>query len=184
MTVHDRPVLKLTVDDALAMASLGLFEDRRVELLDGVLTEMAAHLPPHAAPIRYLTRWLTPLLRSDRFDLSIQLPFFVPDPYSMPEPDVAVLPRVAPGEQPRQALLIVEVAYSSLRPDTTRKVQLYASAGVPDYWVVDVSAGQLQVRRDPGGEAYGSLEVFERSDRIAPLALDIEPLDLDELLRA
>lgn len=182
LTVHDRPVLKLTVDDVMVMAEHGLFDERRAELIDGVLIDMAGQLPPHSWPIRVLQRWLSPLIASGGFDVDIQLPFAVPDQYSLPEPDVKVVPRVGRDEMPSRALLIVEVAHTSLRPDATRKVELYAEAGVPDYWVVDVLHRQLQVRRDPVGDRYGSLAVLGPEDAVRPLALDVAPLDLDELL--
>ena len=182
LTVHDRPVLKLTVDDVLLMDEHGVFEERRAELIDGVLIDMSGQKPPHSWPIRVLNRWLNPLVASGVYDVDVQLPFAVPDRYSLPHPDLAVVPRVGPDEMPSSALLIVEVAHTSLRPDITRKVELYASAGVPDYWVVDVLGRQLQVRRNPEGDAYGSLEVLGPEDSVRPLGLDVPPLHLAELL--
>lgn len=182
LTVHDRPVLRLTVDDVMVMAEHGLFENRRAELIDGVLIDMTGQLPPHSWPIRVLNRWLSSLVATGAYDVDVQLPFAVPDPYSLPEPDVKVIPRVGRDEMPSRALLIVEVAHTSLRPDTTRKVELYAEAGVPDYWVVDVKHRQLQVRRDPVGDRYRSLEVLGSEDTVRPLAFDVAPLHLGELL--
>jgi len=182
LTVHDRPVFRLTVDDVMVMAEQGLFDGRRAELIDGVLIDMTGQLPPHSWPIRVLNRWLSPLVVSGAYDVDVQLPFAVPDPYSLPEPDVKVVARVGRDEMPSSALLIVEVAHPSLRPDTTRKVELYAEAGVPEYWVVDVLHRKLQIRRDPQGSGYASLEVLGPQDVLRPLGLDVPALALDELL--
>lgn len=184
LSVDDRPLHRLSAEDVLRIAELGIFDDVRVELLDGLLVEMGAQLPEHSYPLLVLTRWLAPLIVAGTHDLREQLPLITPDPLSLPEPDLAVVVRSDGREHPREALLIVEVAVTSLRPDTTRKPQLYASAQVPDYWVVDVIGRRLQVRRDPVGGEYRALEIFGPQDTVAPLARDVAPLHLAELLRA
>jgi len=80
-------------------------------------------------------------------DVRVQLPLRVPDATSLPEPDVAVVARDdLTISHPRTALLVIEVAESSLPVDTTVKPALYAAAGVPD--------GVLG-RRRPGPPARG-----------------------------
>lgn len=184
LSVDDRPLHRLSVEEVLRIAGLGIFDDVRVELLDGLLVEMSPQVPEHAWALTVLTRWLAPLVVAGAHDLREQLPLITPDPQSLPEPDLAVVARGDGREHPREALLIVEVSVTSLKPDTTRKARLYASAQVPDYWVVDVIGHRLQVRRDPVGGEYRALEILGPQDAVAPLALDVVPLDLAELLRA
>ena len=97
---------------------------------------------------------------------------------SVPLPDVAVYPgRVQDyTDHPTAALLVVEVSHTSLDRDLTVKAELYAEAGVPEYWVVDVDARQLRVFRDPqtlpgalGVTAYRSVAVFGEGDAVSPV---------------
>jgi Uma2 family endonuclease len=60
---------------------------------------------------------------------------------------------------------------------------LYAAAGVPDYWVVDMGAKRVRVFRDPGGHAYAAQEMLGPDGLAQPLAVDVPPLDLAELFR-
>ena len=66
----------------------------------------------------------------------------------------------SPGRHPRTALLTVEVAVSSHDADRGLKVKLYARAGVPTYWIVDVPGKAVEVRTDPGPDGYRGLEVY------------------------
>lgn len=87
-------------------------------------------------------------------------PLRLPDPTSLPEPDLAA---VAPGtradEHPTSALLVTEIAVSSTRTDVDVKAPLYASAGVREYWVVDVPARCLHVFAEPDGHRYRQVEI-------------------------
>ena len=90
---------------------------------------------------------------------------------------------------PTTALLIVEVARSSLFVDTTTKADLYATAGVADYWVVDVDNRQLLVFRDPaplpaglGATAYQTRLTFADTDTVSPLAMPTAAVRVADLL--
>ena len=97
-----------------------------------------------------------------------------------PGPDLAIVPgsiRDYATDAPTQALLVVEVAATSLFEDTTTKAELYATAGVPDYWVIDLEHRQLIVFRDPqplptglGETAYKTHLTLDLADRLSPLA--------------
>ena len=83
--------------------------------------------------------------------MRVQLPFDV-SPASEPEPDFAIVTREAlltARRHPNRALLIVEVADSSLEYDRHEKARLYAQAGVPEYWIVNLPQRQLEVYRRP-----------------------------------
>ena len=182
LTVGDRPVRPLTADDVMEMVRAGIIgDDDRVELLHGVLTAMSPQHPPHAVVTQRLTRWLAPLMVEGAHDVRVQLPFRVPDQTSLPEPDIAVVERDdARIDHPQEALLVIEVADSSLRVDTAIKPALYASAGVPEYWVVDVAGHRVRIFERPAGDAYRERRVLDAGSA-APHAIDAGVLDLDAL---
>lgn len=160
-----RPITRAEYDRLVA---LGFFDaDEQVELLYGVLVRMTPQDPPHSSVVQKLTRALAPLL--PRAEMRIQLPFAASDD-SEPEPDVAMVPLGSYADQhPREALLIVEVADSSLRKDRDVKSRLYAECGVPEYWVVDVPARTVEVYRAPTEGAYAQRETRGLGERIALL---------------
>lgn len=184
LTVGDREVRPLTADEAMEMVRLGIIgEDERVELLHGVLTRMSPQDPPHAYLTQLLTAWLAPLMVAGTHHVRVQLPLSVPDRTSLPEPDVAV---VARGDadytrHPLGALLVIEVAYSSIRIDTKIKPPLYASAGTPEYWVVDVTGRKVEVFTNPTPNGYADRTIHQPPTLLRPTSLDTEPLDLATL---
>lgn len=98
---------------------------------------------------------------------------------SEPEPDVAVVRGSISDydkQHPSAAVLIIEVSRSSLQYDLQTKPHLYASMGVPDYWVLDLSNRRLVVHRDPEtevhapfGYAYQSVTIVSDGGEVSPL---------------
>ena len=147
------------------IAQTGMFEHERVELLHGVIVAMSSIGPPHSSTVMRLTALLVPLL-AGRALVRIQDAFAVLDE-SEPEPDVAVVPLGEYDEaHPTEAHLIVEVADSSLRHDRVVKGPIYAAAGVPDYWLVDLTDRVVEVHRRPGPEGYARVTRHRRGGRI------------------
>jgi Uma2 family endonuclease len=183
LTVAGREIRPLTADDAMQMVRAGILgEEERVELLDGVLTAMSPQDPPHAVVVQRLTRWLAPVMVAGTHDVRVQLPFGVPDPTSLPEPDVAVVGRGgAAVRHPVAAALIVEVAFSSHATDLGRKTELYAAAGVPEYWVVNVPHRAVHVHLDPLAGGYRQMRTSKPPETVRPVAVDVAPLGLVEL---
>ena len=106
---------------------------------------------------------------------------------SQPEPDVALVRRRPEGYgQAHPAwsdcLLAVEVAHSSLRQDTSRKVPVYAEAGVPELWLVDLVHDVLVRHREPSGRVYGRVERLT-DGLLAPEAAPDLVVDVADLLR-
>jgi len=101
---------------------------------------------------------------------------------SEPEPDAVVAPRIA-GDwaHPTQAVLLVEVALDSLRKDRRLKLGIYAEAGVPEYWIVDIDGGQVEVNTQPNGRQYMQCERFGRSAIFQPTMLPAVAVPLAEL---
>ncbi len=131
---------RYTATRYFALVEEGLLApDERVELLDGIIVAMPPQAPPHATGVRRVDRALRLALGADVL-LSSQLPF-IAGASSVPEPDMAVLPgRIEDYEthHPTTALLVVEVADSSLAQDRLTKTRIYARAGIPNYWIVNL----------------------------------------------
>ena len=114
------------------------------------------------------------------------------DDDSEPEPDVAVVPG-SPDDygraHPSHPALTVEVAESSLAVDRQHKGSLYARAGLPDYWVLNLVDRVLEVYREPAPDAaapfgwrYARREVFDASARVTPLAASGSSIPVSQLL--
>lgn len=132
--------------------------DERVQLLEGELVEMSPQGARHAALIEALTGRLVPAL-VDRYRVRVQLPLAAGE-HSEPEPDLAVVSPDEPRDRhPEHALLVIEVSDESLRLDLGRKASIYAAAGVPAYWVVDVGREVVHVHTEPMDGVYRSVVV-------------------------
>jgi Uma2 family endonuclease len=175
-------------EDYRKLVELGLFDDRRVQLILGEIIEMGKQGWPHAAALLRLIEVLRRVFPIGHF-VSEQKPF--PVGASEPEPDAAVVPGRPEdyADHPTVAALLVEVADTSLAMDTTTKAELYATAGVPEYWVVDLLNRQLHVFRDPaplpaglGATAYRTHLVLNPTDTLNPLAAPIATVRVAELL--
>jgi len=151
------------------MIDAGFFRDERIELIRGVIVEMSPQNMPHSGAIQVLTRLLVPPLVG-RADVRVQLPFAAGED-SLPEPDLAVVePRYFRGGHPDHAFLIIEVADASLKFDRQEKAELYARAGVPEYWVVNLIDKIVEQHSDPAGGSYTRVTPYRPSETLAPLA--------------
>ncbi len=169
----------------------GVFEPKdRIELLGGLLVVREPQGSPHAMGIRMAEEALRRVFASG-WDVRGQLPVALDDD-SEPEPDISVVPgsfRDYRQAHPARAVLIVEVAESSLRLDRGEKGSLYARAGVPDYWIVNLVDHVLEVYRDPaadGGAPYGwryaSVVTLRAGDAVIPLAALHSPVPVVDLV--
>ena len=171
----------LTRDEYMKMASVGLFEHERVELVYGFVLRMAPIGPLHGSAVQRLTMVLVPRLVG-RASVRVQLPFVASD-RSLPEPDVAVVPEAPYRDaHPKDAFLVVEVADSSLDYDRTTKAKLYAESGVPEYWVVNLVDGLVEVHSEIVRGVYTKVVPAKRGDRISLLAFPDVSLAVDDVL--
>jgi hypothetical protein len=175
---HIRPLLRSEYDK---LVELGAFEDERIELLEGALVEMTPIGPPHSATVDKLTMLLAPALVG-RAIVRVQGPFAA-ERISEPEPDVSVLPLGEYDEQhPDVALLVIEVAESSVSRDRVIKQRIYARSGVKDYWIVNLVDRSLEVYREPAGDAYESVQRLEPGEMLSPLAFPELALRVDAIV--
>jgi len=147
---------RLTVDQFLRMVVAGVLTDReRVELVRGKLVARMTKNNPHNFTVDALARRLRALLEPGplvREEKSVRL-----GRYSRPEPDLAVMrgPVGAYRDQDPQAgdlLTVVEVSDSTYAKDRNAMWSLYAGAGVPVYWVINLPERRIEVYSDPTGK--------------------------------
>lgn len=161
-----------TRDEYHRMIEIGLFDDARVELLDGEVWEMSPQRRPHYRTIRAVTDALEAAFGAS-YDVQQQAPLGLGD-NGEPEPDVAVVVGSWADyeDHPTTAdvKIVVEVSDSSLTKDRTKKADNYARAGIADYWIVNLVNRQLEVHRNPSPKgAYQSIQILGLAKTVAPL---------------
>lgn len=167
--------IRWTVDEYYQMYELGLFYGRRVELIKGEIFEMSPMLSPHATSIQLVLDVLMEIFDKG-FVVRPQMPMSF-SKIDEPEPDVAVVEGSIRGftdAHPTTAVLLVEVAFTSLRFDRTKKLRLYAENRIQDYWIVNLKQRRLEVFRQPitdegGGFDYAEKLVLGEDEFICPL---------------
>jgi Uma2 family endonuclease len=164
----------LTVDEYHRMGEAGILtDDDRVELIEGELVAMAPIGSEHVAATNTLTRLLV-LAVGDRGIVSVQNPVRLTR-RSEPQPDFAVLkPRGGYGTtlpRPEDTMLAVEVANTSLDYDRTVKLALYARSGIPEVWIVNLAAQEVEVYQLPVADRYTSVARAGRSDALTIKAI-------------
>lgn len=175
-----------TVDEFYRMVQAGLFrEDDRLELIDGHIVEMTPIGPEHAGCVKELARLLY-RVAGDRVVLGVQDPVVL-GPIQAPQPDIAVL-KVRPEgyrarhPEPRDVLLVIEVADTSVEYDRTIKFSRYAQAGIPEAWLVNLPNDTIEVHKSPVGDAYTEVTTLTRGATLMPIALPGVGLRVDEIL--
>ena len=177
-------VRRFTVDEYHRMVDAGILrEDDRVELIYGVIREMSPKNRPHIVAATRVLRVFDRGL-AGRAGVYVEAPLGLVKLDSEPEPDIVVSddPDVESyGTESFRPLLVIEVADSSLRYDLSLKSELYAKAGIPEYWVVDLPNRVLVVFRDPEDGSYQKRTTHEPGSRIAPVSWPDFEIDVDSL---
>lgn len=165
-----------TRTECAALSEAGLLPQESFELVQGELISRMGKKRPHTNTLVLVLGWLVEVF-GNRF-VNPETPIDVSpadNPTNEPEPDLIVLKRdishfQSANPRPEDLHLVIEIADSTLDFDLTRKARLYARAGIPEYWVLDVSGRRLIVHRDPEGGAYRSIAAHSETGRVAPLA--------------
>lgn len=177
---------RFTADEYQRMGQAGiLLEGDRVELIDGEVVAMTPIGTRHNAGVAQATRAFVRAAGDEAIVLpqgSVRL-----DLYSEPQPDLVLLrPRTdfyaSRHAGPGDILLIIEIADSSPQYDRDVKALLYAAAGIPEYWLVDLNTSVWWRFSSPEEGRYRAVEQYHRGQSIAPLLLPTCVIAVDELL--
>jgi Uma2 family endonuclease len=181
-TVAELPRAKWSIEDYHQMIAAGILADRRVELLQGEIIEMSPELPIHYDTTDEGADYL-----KQRFAGKAKVRFNGPITLSdsEPEPDIVIAQLKAQSyrsqhPRPEEIYLVIEFANTSLTKDLGQKAQLYAAAGIPEYWVVDLNLREIHLFRQIQSDRYSQhTQVATGTLTIAPfptIAIDVTRL--------
>ncbi len=174
---------KITVQEYERMGEAGIFsEDERVELIEGEIIDMAPIGTKHADTVRKLIQALAGKLPATAI-LDVQNPIRL-DNNTEPQPDIAILKHRSYAHchpAPSDILLLIEVSDASANYDRSVKVPLYAHAGIPEVWLIDLTGGFVEVFRKPSPSGYQEISRHSQSERLRPLLVPEVEVALQEL---
>ncbi len=148
---------RFTPEQFEQLGALELFRDQRVELIGGEIVQMAPAGPEHGSTVDQAMLSIGQRLPRKPYYMRVQNPLRLGG--SEPFPDIAIVPGKPSDyrqQHPTTALLVIEIADTSLEYDRTEKMSLYASAGIPEYWIVNLVERCLEVYREPVSPAEGT----------------------------
>jgi Uma2 family endonuclease len=178
---------RMNVSEYERLVALGGLDDSRIELLDGLLVRKMGKNPPHVWSVDATEMGIARLLPAGwllRRKSPVRIPVF-----DEPEPDIALVRGTRldyktrhPG--PGDLGLLVEVAESSLDRDRGEKLQAYARARIPIYWIVNLIDRQIEVYTEPAESGYRAREDHSQGSQVPVIldGLDLGTLPVDELL--
>ena len=163
---------KWTIAEYHQMIAAGIICDRKIELIQGEIVEMAPEGEPHAYSSHEASDYLSKLL-GNRATIRQAKPITLPN-NSEPEPDIAIVQRLGRDYRqhhpyPENIFWLIEYANSSLEKDLEIKSKIYAEVGIPEYWVVNLKKSHLIVFRDPLDGDYATKQTLTTGE-IHPLA--------------
>lgn len=173
---------RISADEYQQMGDAGVFPpDARVELIEGEIIEVPPIGSRHAGKVERLVDLLRQAV-GDRAMVRTQEPSVV-GKYSVPQPDVTVVTRrddyyESAHPEPRDVLLVVEVAESSLAFDRDVKTAMYARSGVAELWVVDVAGQRITRSASPRNGVYTESQVVRAGEMIGVAAFPDVRIDL------
>lgn len=172
----------ISVEEYYKMAEVGILKaDDRVELVNGEIYQMSPIGSRHAAIVDHLAMKLNEAFKHNAI-VRAQTPLRIDD-NNEPEPDITLVKyRVdfyaAAHPVPDEVLAVVEAAGSSIRFDKEIKNPLYASCGIPEYWIIDMDSNQLEVSSDPKGNHYSQNRLYGPADNVTLLGNKLAVKDL------
>ena len=173
-----------------AMGDAGIFApDERVQLVAGEIVVMSPMGSRHAAAIILaIEEFSTSGRLAGRASVQAQGPLALPD-FSEPEPDFMLLVRRENGyalahPRPADVLLLVEVADSTLAYDRNVKLPLYAAAGIPESWLMNLQDDVIEAHANPSPDGYRTVQRYRAGDVIAPAAFPELVIPVSQLIPA
>jgi Uma2 family endonuclease len=171
----DPPRKHWTRAECDAFEAAGLFADQHLELVEGELINKMGKKRNHVNTATIVAAWLSEVFGPEFVNHEAPIDVAPEDnPTSEPEPDIIVLARRSrefqSNPRPTDIRLLVEISETTLGFDLTTKAGLYASAGIPEYWVFDILERRLIVHRHPLAGRYESVTMYSQHESVAPLA--------------
>ncbi len=175
---------KWTIDRYHQAVEAGVF-DAPVELLKGEIIIMPPEGEPHACRGDITAEYLRQLL-GQRAQVREGKPITIFNSASEPEPDIAIVQRLfweydEHHPYPENIFWLIELSKTSLKKDLELKSEIYAEAGIQEYWVIDLKAAKLIVFRDPVDREYQSKQTYNTGS-VSPLAFADVVMSVDILL--
>ncbi|MCS6919892.1 MAG: Uma2 family endonuclease [Fimbriimonadales bacterium] len=162
---------RFTPEQFHKLGEAGLFEpDTRLELIQGEIYEMTPIGPEHGFSADVVSRRILQIEKEGEYYTRFQNPLRLGN--SEPIPDIAVVPGKPSDykqQHPTTALLVIEIADTTLRHDRGRKLRLYARHNIPEYWILNLKERVLEVYREPARGRYQNKQVLGLDDAIRPL---------------
>jgi len=175
----------INTEEYYRMGEVGILTEKdRVELIHGEIIEMSPIGSKHSSTVNRVNNVLKEYLGKKAI-VSVQNPVHISE-LSEPQPDIAVL---KPDENyyadhhpgPGDTLLIIEVADTSLAYDREAKLPLYASAGIPEFWLVNLTDNEIEVYHTPLDTTYKVRELYRPNDTLTFFAFDLS-INVKEIL--
>jgi Uma2 family endonuclease len=175
----------ITVREYTKMLQVGILrEDDHVELIAGEIRQMSPIGPYHAAIVNRLAELLITLLKQS-FSIAIQSPIQLDD-MSMPQPDLAVMIRrndhyAGSAPTANDVLLVIEVSDTTADYDRKEKMPRYASAGIPEMWLIDLSTQTIEKYTHPRPSRYQDIQIRESGDTISSTSVNTIEMTVDRI---
>jgi Uma2 family endonuclease len=172
----DPPRKRWTRAECAAFEATGLWDQQQLELVEGELINKMGKNRPHVNVFTAVHAYLLRVFGEQYVNAEAPIDVAPQDnPTNEPVPDLIVLARPSQefpekNPQPLDLRLVVEISDSTVGFDLKTKAELYARAGIPDYWVFDIQAHRLIVHRDPRNGLYQSVTAYRSEESVAPLA--------------
>ena len=158
------------------MQATGIWDQQRLELIDGELINKMGKNRPHSITLSMVNEWLIRVFGGKRVNSETSIDVSPEDnPTNEPQPDLIVFVRPSHeirdrNPRPSDLHLVVEISDTTLAFDLKVKAPLYARAGIAEYWVVDITGRRIIVHRDPLEGAYRLVEAYSAEESVRPLA--------------
>jgi Uma2 family endonuclease len=169
------PRKRWTREQCAPLEASGLFEQEKLELVDGELISKMGKNRPHVKAFTWMQLWLLRTFGGQFVNAEAPIDVNPSEcAWNEPQPDLIVLNRDSDSFDanplPEDLLLVVEISDSTLKFDLTVKAVLYARAGIVEYWGADTAARRLVVHRNPESGRYASVVAYGEDESVAPLA--------------
>lgn len=177
----------ITAEDYQKMGKAGIFENKpKVELIDGEIYTRSPITPDHNGHVDKVSRFFNRKFIDDQALVRTQGSIRTDD-LSEPEPDITLLKFDESFYSIKQAtaadvILVVEVAVFTLKKDRTIKKKKYATAGIPEYWIVIPQSKKIEVYQDPQDGDYAKKTTYSRKSSWRLERFDIEVKGSDFLI--